>query len=277
MVMTTSEYYDLALESALYIGARLPCAPDIAMILGSGLGKAVDDLKITAELDYSSIPYFPAATVKGHEGKVLAGTLGGKPVLAMTGRFHYYEGYDVKQVVFPVWVLKHLKASVLIITNASGSINPDYEPGDIMLIKDHIGLFAPSPLRGLNDDRIGKRFPSMNSAYDAGLLKIARDVASKLGIGLREGVYAFTRGPMYETPAEVRALRILGADAVGMSTVPEVITAVHAGLKVMGISCIANRAAGLSENPPEHEEVISITGKTNPKIAALLASIVEAL
>jgi purine-nucleoside phosphorylase len=277
MGMTMSEYFDMALEAALYIRERLSCPPGIALILGSGLGKAVEDLKITAEIDYGSIPHFPAVTVKGHEGKILAGTLGGKPVLVLTGRFHYYEGHDVKQVVFPVWVLKHLNINVLVVTNASGGINPDYEPGDIMLIKDHIGLFAPSPLRGINDERIGKRFPGMNSAYDAGLIKLARNVALKMGIDIQEGVYAFTGGPMYETPAEVRTLRILGADAVGMSTVPEVTAAVHAGIKVLGISCISNQAAGLCESTPEHEEVISVTAKTNPKIAALLTGIVEAL
>lgn len=271
-------YYDLAYETASYIRDKLPySSPQVGLILGSGLGKAVKGIKKGVEIDYGSIPNFPAATVEGHEGKITAGVLENKNVLIMTGRFHYYEGHDIKKVVFPVRVMKLLGINVLIVTNAAGGINPDFKPGDIMLINDHIGLFAPSPLRGSNDERFGERFPSMNSAYDTGLLNLARQAASESSITVKEGVYAYTRGPMYETPAEIRALRTLGADAVGMSTVPEVITAVHAGLKVLGISCIANQAAGLCETPPAHEEVIKVIERSNPIIAALLTKIVSKL
>ncbi|MGE5613197.1 MAG: purine-nucleoside phosphorylase [Bacillota bacterium] len=230
--------------------------PQIGIVLGSGLGPIADALKDAVEIDYASIPGFPRTTVEGHAGKLVSGLLAGKRVLVMKGRFHYYEGYDISQVVFHIRVFKLLGISNLLVTNAAGAINADFRPGNLMIITDHISFFAPSPLRGRNLDEFGVRFPDMCGAYDPGLVKIALKTANEIGIPLKKGIYAFMQGPMFETPAEIRALRVLGADAVGMSTVPEVITARHCGMRVMGISCITNMAAGMAERPPDHEEVI---------------------
>lgn len=230
--------------------------PQIGIVLGSGLGPIADVLKDAVKIDYASIPGFPRTTVEGHAGKLVSGLLAGKRVLVMKGRFHYYEGYDISQVVFHIRVFKLLGISNLLVTNAAGGINANFKPGNLMIITDHISLFAPSPLRGRNLDEFGARFPDMCNAYDRDLVKIAMETAKDIGISLKKGIYAFAQGPMFETPAEIRALSALGADAVGMSTVPEVIAARHCGMRVMGISCITNMAAGMADRPPDHEEVI---------------------
>ncbi|NLD46265.1 MAG: purine-nucleoside phosphorylase [Clostridiaceae bacterium] len=248
--------YEGLKESAEFIKGRINFSPEIAIILGSGLGPLANEIENPVMIDYREIPNFPLSTVEGHEGKLVAGTLGGNKVVALKGRFHYYEGYEIPQVVFAVRVLRLLGVSHLIVTNAAGGINKAFKPGDLMIIKDHISLFAPSPLRGENIKELGVRFPDMSEAYSRKLMALCREAAAAEGIVLQEGVYAFAQGPMYETPAEIRVLGSLGADAVGMSTVPEVITARHAGINVLGISCITNMAAGILDQPLNHQEVM---------------------
>ena len=257
------------------IRSRIGGKPKIAIILGSGLGSLVDVLEEPIEIEYGDIPGFPETTVKGHSGRLVYGKLGGKQVLVMKGRFHFYEGYDISQVVFHIRVFKLLGISDLLVTNAAGGINTEFKPGDLMMINDHISFFAPSPLRGVNMEEFGPRFPDMSNAYDSGLIAIAEEAAKKLYISLKGGIYAFLQGPMFETPAEIRALRMLGADAVGMSTVPEVIMAHHSGMNVMGISCITNMAAGVNENKLNHEEVIETGNRVGKSFAALVTEIVS--
>ncbi len=254
---------------------RIVGNPQIGVILGSGLGSLVNVLEQPVEIDYSEIPGFPRTTVKGHAGKLVYGKLGGKQVLVMKGRFHIYEGYDISQVVFHVRVFSLLGISNLLVTNAAGGINTGFKPGDLMMINDHISFFAPSPLRGANIEEFGPRFPDMCNAYDGGLIGIADEAAKKLGILLKHGIYAFAQGPMFETPAEVRALRMLGADAVGMSTVPEVIVAQHSGMDVMGISCITNMAAGVSGNKLNHEEVMDTANRVGKSFTALVTEVIS--
>ena len=268
-------YLNTIKSSADFIKGKIGGEPQIAIILGSGLGGLVDHFGDTVEINYSDIPEFPQATVTGHAGKLVYGTLSGKRVLAMQGRFHYYEGYDISKVVFHIRVFRLLGIRNLLVTNAAGGINTGFKQGAIMLITDHISFFAPSPLRGRNIDEFGTRFPDMTNAYDRDLLEIARRSAKEAGVDVVEGIYAFTQGPMFETPAEIRALRVMGADAVGMSTVPEVITAHHAGMKVMGISCITNMAAGIMGQELNHEEVLDTTRKAEEKFVRLVKCIVE--
>lgn len=271
-MQTIMEKYRIAAE---YIRERIKQPPKTAVILGSGLGPLVNDIHQPTEIDYADIPGFPHTTVKGHAGKLVSGTLGGRQILAMKGRFHYYEGWDISQVVFHIRVFKLLGVSNLIVTNAAGGINTSFAPGDLMLIRDHISFFAPSPLRGENIDEFGPRFPDMCDAYDPDAAAMTREIAGRRGIALKEGVYAFAQGPMFETPAEIRALRVLGADAVGMSTVPEVIMARHCGIKVLGISCITNMAAGVLGQKLNHEEVIETAGKIEKDFAWLVTQIVK--
>jgi purine-nucleoside phosphorylase len=261
--------------AADHIRERIKQTPQIAIVLGSGLGSLANDVEQPTQIDYADIPGFPHTTVQGHAGRLVSGMLGGKRILAMKGRFHYYEGWDISQVIFHIRVFKLLGISNLIVTNAAGGINTSFTPGDLMLITDHISLFAPSPLRGANQDEFGPRFPDMCNAYDADAGARAREIADKRGISLKEGVYAFAQGPMFETPAEIRALRMLGADAVGMSTVPEVIMARHCGMKVLGISCITNMAAGVLGQKPNHEEVMETAGRVGKDFAGLVTEIVR--
>lgn len=256
-----------------YIRTKIVGKPQIGIILGSGLGSLVSALEQPVELDYSDIPGFPETTVTGHAGKLVYGILGGKQVLVMKGRFHFYEGYEISQVVFHIRVFRLLGIENLLVTNAAGGINNCFKPGDFMLITDHISLFAPSPLRGRNLEEFGTRFPDMCGVYNSDLIEIAKEAASKEGIALKEGVYAFAQGPMFETPAEIRALRVLGADAVGMSTVPEVITARHSGMNVLGISCITNMAAGIPGQPPNHREVMDTAKQVEEKFSLLVTRI----
>lgn len=262
-------------ESAEYIRTHVKVKPGIGIVLGSGLGSLADGMEERTEIGYDGIPNFPLPTVEGHSGRLISGILSGKPVLVMKGRFHYYEGYEISQVVFAVRVFKLLGIKSLVVTNAAGGINREFKPGDLMLIRDHISLFAPSPLRGRNLEEIGARFPDMSQAYSSRLMDTARRAAAEIGIEIREGVYAFAQGPMYETPAEIRALEVLGADAVGMSTVPEVIAARHACMDVLGISCITNMAAGILESRLNHTEVVKTAAEAELSFKALLGKIME--
>lgn len=268
------ENMELWQAAADTIRNRIGENPQIGIILGSGLGALVNTLEQPIEIDYSDIPGFPMTTVKGHAGKLVYGKLGGKQVLIMKGRFHIYEGYDVSQVIFHIRVFKLLGISDLLVTNAAGGINTEFEPGDLMMINDHISFFAPSPLRGTNLEEFGPRFPDMSNAYDSGLIGIAKEAAREEGIMLRQGIYTFAQGPMFETPAEIRALRMLCADAVGMSTVPEVIVARHCGMKVMGISCITNMAAGVKNETLNHEEVMETADRVGKSFSALVRRII---
>lgn len=266
-------------EAAQYIRKQLPNnkIPTIGLILGSGLGILADSINDPVFINYNSIPGFPQTTVEGHKGRFVCGDYQGKSVIAMQGRFHYYEGKNMEEVVLPVRVMKELGIEVLILTNAAGGINTDFRPGDIMLITDHINMSGINPLRGSNHDELGPRFPDMTYAYDPKLGKIVKETANKLDIALKTGVYAMMQGPSYETPAEIKMLRILGADAVGMSTVPEVITAVHAKIKVIGISCITNMAAGILEQPLSHQEVIETAEQAKGNFIRLINGVVSAL
>lgn len=244
------------IDSAKYISSIINDIPDIAIILGSGLGPLADIVKDSIVIQYNDIPGFSKSTVLGHEGNLIYGKLEGKKVLVMKGRFHYYEGYEIDRVVFPVRVFKKLGINDILITNAAGGINLDFSPGDLMLITDHMGVFCPSPLRGQNIEEFGERFPDMSSCYSKKLLKYAMQCADRLDMKMRSGIYAFAKGPMFETPAEIKALRIMGADVVGMSTVPEVIAANHMSMNIIAISCITNMAAGILDQTLTHKEVI---------------------
>lgn len=251
--------------------------PTIGLILGSGLGILADQIEDKISIPYEDIPHFPVSTVEGHVGQLVIGSLSGKSVIAMQGRFHYYEGYDISQVTYPVRIMKMLGVEKLVVTNAAGGINVNFEAGDLMLITDHINLTGTNPLVGKNISELGPRFPDMSEAYSKELRKIAFNVATKLKIVLEEGVYAGLMGPSYETPAEIRYLRIIGADAVGMSTVPEVIIANHCGLKVLGISCITNMAAGVLDTKLSHDEVMETAEKVKEQFIGLVKGIFDQL
>ena len=261
-------------EAAMYITSRIGDEPVlIGMVLGSGLGDLAEQLKDRIYISYKDIPFFPVSTVYGHKGRLVVGVLEGKRVMCMQGRFHYYEGYGMDQVVFPIQVMHALGISNLLVTNAAGGVNTSFQPGDLMLITDHIKLIADSPMRGANYDKLGPRFFDMTNTYDKNLMAIARQEASSLGMKLQEGVYMFFAGPSYETPAEVRAARILGSDAVGMSTAPEAIAASHMRMKVLGISCITNMAAGILDQPLNHEEVMETSEKVKESFASLIRGV----
>ena len=248
-------------EASQYITNQVTERPIIGLILGSGLGVLGDEIENAIHIPYGDIPHFPESTVAGHKGQLVIGELEGKKVVAMQGRFHFYEGYSMESVTFPVRVMKELGVKTVIVTNAAGGANKDFNPGDLMIIKDHINFSGHHPLIGPNDSRLGVRFPDMSTAYTPKYIKLAKECAKDLGIDVKEGVYTFFSGPTYETPAEVKVAQILGSDAVGMSTVPEVIVARHSNLDVIGISCITNMAAGILNQPLNHEEVIETTQK----------------
>lgn len=264
-------------EAAAYIRGQYGTAPEIGLILGSGLGVIADLVEQATVIHYQDIPHFPVSTVEGHAGELLLGTIHGKHVLLMKGRFHLYEGYGVETVSFPVRVMKELGVKTLIVTNAAGGVNTSYEVGDLMLIKDHINFTFSNPLIGPNVNELGVRFPDMSEAYSKRLRKTAQEVASEQGIKLQEGVYIGLLGPSYETPAEIRMVRTLGADAVGMSTVAEVTVARHAGIEVLGFSCISNMAAGILDQPLSHVEVMETTERVKPKFLQLILGIVAKL
>ena len=250
--------------------------PAAAIVLGSGLGSLADEIDAVARIPYRDVPGFPSATVAGHAGEIIAGTLEGKFVLALAGRFHMYEGHDVRLAAFPARVVHALGATTLIVSNAAGGVNRMWQPGDLMLIRDHINLMFRNPLTG-PVEKGDVRFPDMSAPYDDRLAEIARGVAREQGTVLREGVYAGLLGPTYETPAEVRMLAFLGADAVGMSTVPEVIVARSIGMRVLGLSCITNFASGISNNPITHAEVLETTAKAATRFTSLVRGIVARL
>ena len=247
--------YERAAKIAGFLRTRVAEIPDTAVVLGSGLGAFGQAMEKEVVIPYREIPDFPIPTVAGHEGNMIFGKIGDKRLIAMQGRFHRYEGYSWEDVTLYLRVFALLGVRNLILTNAVGAINTNYRPGDLMVISDHIGLFCNSPLFGENDERFGPRFPSMCRAYDRDLIAMAHRAAKRCGIALQEGIYCYAKGPMYETPAEIRAMRILGADVCGMSTVPETVVAVHSGLRVLGISCITNMAGGSSTETVTHEEV----------------------
>lgn len=261
-------------EAADFITSKTSVTPKVGLILGSGLGVLADHLEDAVSIAYSDIPYFPVSTVEGHAGELMIGSLNGTPVVLMKGRFHMYEGYGPELTAFPVRVMKELGVTALLVTNAAGGINTSFEPGDLMLISDHLNMTGKNPLIGPNDNELGVRFPDMSQAYSRRLRDLARATAERQGIAVQEGVYAGLLGPTYETPAEIRMLRTLGGDAVGMSTVSEVIVARHAGIEVLGISCISNMAAGILDQPLSHDEVMETTERVREQFLSLVLAII---
>lgn len=269
--------HNKVIEAVRFIQEHISDTPDIGLVLGSGLGVFADQIETPVAIRYEDIPHFPVSTVAGHAGQFVYGKLYGKKVLAMQGRFHFYEGYSMQEVVFPIRVMKMLGTEHLILTNAAGGVNMSFHAGDLMLITDHYNNMGTNPLIGPNDDTIGDRFPDMSAVYDKAFIEVAKATASALGIQVQEGVYAANTGPVYETPAEVKALRILGIDAVGMSTVPEAIVARHAGMRVLGISCITNMAAGILDVPLSHDEVMTTASNAQDQFIKLLGKIIETI
>lgn len=274
--------YEQAAEAAGVIRQRSAHTPRVAIILGSGLGAFVDRMSDAVIVPYGEIPSFPLSTVPGHAGRLALGTVGGVGVVAMQGRFHFYEGYTPQQVVFPVRVMRLLGAEVLIVTAAAGGLNPRMTAGSVMLLNDHIGLpllAGNNPLRGANDERFGERFPSTTGAYDQELAALAHEAADQAGATLFDGVYAMVSGPSFESPAEIRFLRLAGADAVGMSTVPEVIAARHLGMRVMALCCVTNAALSDSEQgvEPNHAEVLAVAARAGDHLAAIVEGVVSRL
>ena len=265
-----NEVYKKVLECYESMKERIPFTPKVALVLGSGLGNYADTMEIEAEIDYSEIKDFPISTVPGHAGKFIFGYVGKVPVVCMKGRVHYYEGYPISDVVLPARLMKMMGAEILFLTNASGGINDTFSAGDFMLINDHISCFAPNPLIGENIEELGCRFPDMSSVYNKDLQQKIRRVAAENMILLKEGIYAQLTGPSFESPAEIKMLRTLGVDAVGMSTVVEAIAANHMGMKICGISCVANLAAGMTDNPLTHDEVQAAADAAAPLFQKLI-------
>lgn len=263
------------LEAVNYIKAQITFEPEIGLILGSGLGVLANEVENPVIIPYEAIPNFPRSTVQGHAGRLVIGTLEGKRVLVMQGRFHYYEGYTMDEVTLPVRVMKLLGIHSLIVTNAAGGVNENFHVGDLMFIRDHINMMGTNPLIGKNYEEFGHRFPDMTHGYHPEFVKMAEEVAEKSGIPVQKGVYLAVTGPSYETPAEIKAFRRWGADAVGMSTVPEVIVANHMKMRVLGISCITNMAAGVLPQPLNHDEVMETAEITRPKFIKLVRGIVK--
>ena len=267
-----------AIEAAAgEIRRQFAARPDVAIILGTGLGALASRMETETVIEYADVPGFPLSTVESHTGRLLCGRLGGKVVVAMQGRFHRYEGYSLQQVTFPVRVLRALGAETLIVSNACGGMNPLWAPGDLMLIADHVNLLGDNPLIGPNDDRLGPRFPDMSQPYDAALRALAREVALDARITLREGVYVAVQGPSLETRAEYRMLRAFGADVVGMSTVPEVIVAVHGGMRVLGLSIITDACLPDALEPATVEEIIAVASMAEPNLTTLVQGVLERL
>jgi purine-nucleoside phosphorylase len=261
-----------------YLRRRMRPVPEVGIILGSGNGAVADAVEGAALIPYQRIPHWPVSTVKGHEGSLVVGALGGRRAAVLRGRTHVFEGYTAERTIFPVRVLLRLGVKTLIVTNAAGAVNPEFLPGDLMLITDHLnlmGLGGVNPLAGPNDDRVGPRFPDMSRAYDPALRDAALRAAAETGSALRQGVYACVAGPSYETPAELRFLRSVGADAVGMSTVPEVIAARHGGMRVLGISVISNRANLDGQHPPMHDEVLQAVDRAVPRMVLMLRTLLR--
>lgn len=259
-------FYENIIESTEFIKTKTNQKPTIGIILGSGLGALVDIMEDKDVIPYTEIPHFPQSHVEGHAGNLVFGKIGKQTVVCMQGRFHYYEGFAMKEVTYPVYVMKQLGVEYMIVTNACGGINKGFKPGDLMLITDYINFSANNSLIGINDDRLGPRFPDMTEAYNKALITKAEKVADNLGLGYQHGVYNFFPGPCFETAAEIRAFAALGADAVGMSTVPETIAANYLGLKVLGIACITNMATGISQTKHDHNEVLRIANEASENL-----------
>ena len=259
------------------VRARFDARPDVGIVLGTGLGRLAAEIDASAVIDYGDIPGFPLSTVESHAGRLLCGRLAGKTVIAMQGRFHRYEGYSLQQVTFPIRVLRALGARTLVVSNACGGLNPLWSVGDLMLIADHINLQGDSPLIGSNDDRLGPRFPDLSAPYDTALRQLARDVAVDQKLVLREGVYVAVTGPNLETRAEYRFLRAIGADVVGMSTVPEVLVAIHGGMRVLGVSIVTDMCLPDALEPATVEKIIAAASEAEPKLAALVGGVLERL
>jgi purine-nucleoside phosphorylase len=276
MTVATS-LYDRVQAAAEVVRGRTALVPEVGLILGTGLGGLAREIAVEAEVPYGEIPGFPLSTVETHAGKLLLGRLGGRPVVAMQGRFHRYEGYDLQQVTFPVRVMHALGARTLVVSNACGGMNPLWGPGDLVLLSDHINLLGDNPLVGPNDERLGPRFPDMSAPYDPELRALARTVALDLGIVLREGVYVAVPGPNLETRAEYRMLRAVGADVVGMSTVPEVIVAGHQGMRTVGISIITDQCLPDALEPADIGRIIATAGRAEPHLTRLVTTLVERL
>jgi purine-nucleoside phosphorylase len=268
------EYLDKIKEASNYIISKTIKLPEIVIVLGTGLGALVDEIQDKRVIKYSDIPFFPVSTVYGHAGELILGYIGEKYIIAMNGRFHYYEGYSMKEITFAVRVFTYMGMKKLIISNACGGMNPEFESGDLMLITDHINLIGDNPLIGSNIEDFGPRFPDMSEAYSKRWIKLAEDLSNKLGISLRKGVYVSVSGPNFETPAELKMLRFIGADAVGMSTVPEVIAAKHGGMEILGVSCITDMALYNNLEPLDHEKVLETANRAKPRFVNLIKEVV---
>ncbi len=264
-------------ETVSYIKAAYPYTPQIGIVLGSGLGNFIDEVEVEKEISYDDIPHFPASTVEGHKGNLIFGNLSGKKVVCMSGRFHFYEGYDAAQVVLPIRVMKLLGIETLLLSNAAGGVNPDFEVGDLMIITDHVSFFIRNPLIGKNISEFGPRFPDMSEPYNKELIQKAKDIGKRLGIVLREGVYYGVKGPAYETRAEYKLIHALGGDAVGMSTIQECIVANHMGLPVFAMSVITDIGIREDENKITHEEVLQAAKEAEPNFAAVFREMVKAV
>lgn len=270
-------YFEQVERAARLLGERIGPAPDVAIVLGSGLGDFAEGLTGATTVPYGEIPHWPASAVVGHAGKLVAGRMAGRRVAALSGRAHFYEGHGLRTVTFATRVLGRMGVRRLVLTNAAGGINVAFTPGTLMVIDDHINLLGSNPLVGANDERFGPRFPDMTEVYSRRLRGVADDAAAAKGVAVAHGVYVALHGPSYETPAEIRFLRTIGADAVGMSTVPEALVARHMGLEVLGISCITNPAAGVLPEPLHHDEVMEVARRVKGAFSSLLEGIVERL
>ncbi len=268
-------FYDQVKESADYINARVNRKVDVAVILGSGLGKIVDIMENKEIVPYKEIPNFPQSSVAGHAGNLVFGNIGNTSIMALQGRFHYYEGFTMKEVAYPVYVMKIMGIESMIVTNACGGINETFKPGDLMLIDDFINSLDVNPLMGENDERFGPRFPDMSEPYSKELREKAKKVADELGIEVKHGIYTLFQGPYYESAAEIQMYKRAGSDAIGMSTVPETIVANYAGIKTLGIACITNMATGLRTGKHSHEEVVAIAEQTSQKLCAWIEKLLK--
>ena len=267
--------FDKVMETVNFLNKKIQYRPKLGVILGSGLGDLVDFIEDKVEIEYKDIPNFPVSTVEGHEGKLVFGKVNGVEVLAMKGRFHFYEGYEMKQVTYPIYAMKKFGIDKLIVSNAAGGINKTFKPGTLMLINDFINMFGTNPLIGANDARFGVRFPDMSTPYSPDLIGDAKAAADRIGVEYREGVYLGTTGPYYETAAEIRNMSRMGADAVGMSTVPETIVANYLGMEVLGISCITNMATGIAETAHSHEAVVEVAKRTGEAFCKWILDIIK--
>lgn len=275
--MASTSLYERAEHATRVIRSRISVEPRIALVLGSGLGSFADDFEEAVAIPYEEIPGFVRSTAQGHAGRLVIGKIDTVPVLAMQGRVHYYEGYSLEEVTFPVRTFGLLGVKTLVLTNAAGGINVQLTQGALMVLSDHVNLMGVNPLRGPNDERFGPRFPDMSAVYSPELQELVIDEARAIGVEVRRGIYGGLSGPSYETPAEIHLLRALGADAVGMSTVPEAIVARHMGLEVLGISCITNMAAGISDEPINHEEVMATGDRVRETFAELLRRVIGSI